>query len=62
MKRLKRKMEYIPCKRCKKLLASLIRPLGIGPHSQYMYDNYKGICESCLTDSERADLKKIGAL
>lgn len=60
--KIKKRLETIPCKRCDRPVVSLIKPLGVGPHSQYMYENYKGICFKCLTDLEKADLREKGVL
>ena len=44
-----------PCRRgCGKVLAGLSRPI----HStQADFDRYHGICDDCLTDDERADMR-----
>ena len=47
-----KRLETIPCKRCGKDLASLKEPIG---RSRSLW-NYKGICESCLTDEERNEI------
>ena len=53
-----RRLEYIPCKRCGKMLASLVKPIHMSGATQ---KRFKGICGDCMTDEERFDLFHIGA-
>ena len=52
------RLEYMPCKRCGKMVASLVKPIHLSAETQA---HFKGICGNCMTEEERFDLLHIGA-
>ena len=51
---MKNRIAYAPCRRCGKILASLIQPIYSSKSTQ---NKYQFICERCMSNEEKAAMQ-----